>query len=123
MILVDTAIWVDHLGKGDPLLEALLDADRVAMHAFVIGEIALGNLRDRDDTLEMLRGLPIVPIAEPDEVLAMLDTHALAGSGIGYVDAHLIASTLLADELRLWTRDKRLQAAAQRLGIAAHPIH
>lgn len=121
MILADTAIWVDHLNRTDAVLEALLDADCVLMHPYVLGEIVMGNLRRRTGTLADLRDLTQAPVAEPEELLAFVERHALFGAGIGYVDAHLLASTLLASEARLWTRDKRLHAAAERLGIAAKP--
>ncbi|MFA6116282.1 MAG: PIN domain-containing protein [Sphingomonas sp.] len=118
MILVDSSVWVDHLRSGDPLLTDLLTAGQVLVHPFVIGEIALGNLRQRHTVLGALQGLPQAVVAEDKEVLDFIDRHALSGLGIGYVDAHLLASTLLSAST-FWTRDKRLHGAAQRLGVAA----
>jgi len=120
MILADTSIWADHLGPGDAMLAALLEAGEIVLHTYVIGEIAMGNLRQRARILDDLHDLPITPVAHPAELLAFIDRHALFGTGIGYVDAHLLAGTLLLPGTRLWTRDKRLHAAAERLGIAAH---
>ena len=117
MILVDSSIWVDHLRSGDPDLVDLLAATQVLAHPFVIGELALGNLRQRDSVLGALRDLPRATVASDDEVLGFIDRHALAGLGIGYIDAHLLASTRLSGA-NLWTRDKRLHGAATRIGVA-----
>jgi predicted nucleic acid-binding protein len=119
MILVDTSIWVDHLHKGDPVMVRLLDEDSVMMHPFVYGEIALGSLRDRRSTLDELMTIPRAEIAHNDEVMAFINAKKLHGSGIGFVDAHLLASVLLSPEGLLWTRDRRLQAAAEALGVDA----
>lgn len=118
MILVDTSIWVDHLRRGDARLAALLDEAAVLAHSFVIGEIACGNLTDRERVLSLLHMLPAAVSAEPDEVLAFVGRRKLYGQGIGYVDAHLLASIALTPGSALWTRDKRLLAVAQRLGCA-----
>lgn len=123
MILADSSVWIDHLGRGDAILTSLLHAERIVMHAYVMGEIALGSMRDRQRVLRELRKLPALPLVRPDELLLLIDQHALAGSGIGYVDAHLLASTLLTPGTRLWTRDKRLQSAAERMGVAAKPVN
>ena len=89
----------------------------------MVGEISLGNLKPRATTLAELNALPRVPVATPADVIDVIEDHRLYGTGIGYVDAHLLASTLLAPGTRLWTRDKRLDAAAERLGIAAKPLN
>jgi predicted nucleic acid-binding protein len=52
-------------------------------------------------------------------VLRFIDREALYGRGIGYVDAHLLASARLTAGGSLWTRDKRLHAVAGQLGLAA----
>lgn len=120
MILVDTMIWADHIARPDPLLFRLLNEDRIAMHPFVIGELALGNLRDLS-ILGALDELPKTPTAFDVEVLDFIERHELPGSGLGYVDAHLLVSARLGDDVRLWTRDRRLDAAARRLGVAHGP--
>ena len=118
MILVDTSVWVDHLRSGDAQLVALLEHGGVAMHPFVVGEIACGSLTHRVAILELLRELPAASVAESEEVLGFIERHALHGKGIGYVDVHLLASVALTPGARLWTRDKRLQAAAEDLACA-----
>jgi predicted nucleic acid-binding protein len=119
MILVDSSVWIDHFRRNDPILARLLDAREILTHPFVIGELALGSLGQRDVILGALRGLPRAVVASDDEVHAFIDRHALQGSGIGYVDAHLLAGTLLTADAQLWTRDKRLHQMAARLAIEA----
>jgi predicted nucleic acid-binding protein len=121
VILVDTSVWVDHLRTGDRVLGQLLDSGGVLGHRFVTGELALGNLRERDLVLNALRELPQATVASDDEVLHFIDRQALFGLGIGYVDAHLLAAVLLTLGAKLWTRDRRLQAAATQLGLATAP--
>lgn len=119
MILVDTSIWIDHLRTGDPGLAALLQVSHVLGHAYVTGELALGRLSRRQEILALLANLPQARSASAAEVTTLIETRHLFGLGIGYVDAHLLAATLLADGARLWTRDKRLAGAAAALGLAA----
>jgi predicted nucleic acid-binding protein len=119
VILVDTSVWVEHLHTGNEELAALLDGGEALAHPFVIGELALGNLQRRETFLSALRDLPQAVVAEDDEVFRMIDRQALFGRGIGYVDAHLLASTRLTSGIKLWTRDRRLQAVATQLGLAA----
>jgi predicted nucleic acid-binding protein len=118
LILVDTSVWVDHLRRGDAELADLLERGGVVMHPFVIGEIACGSLADRSSILELLQDLPAAVVADNDEVLGFIERLGLHGKGIGYVDVHLLASVKLTDGARLWTRDKRLRAAAGDLGCA-----
>jgi hypothetical protein len=120
LILVDTSVWVDHLRRGDPGLVDLLERSAVLMHPFVVGEIACGSLRDRESILELLQDLPAAVVATPDEVLKFIGSHALHGKGIGYVDAHLLASVALTPGTRLWTRDTKLRRIADTFGCA-HP--
>jgi hypothetical protein len=120
LILVDTSVWVDHLRRGDAGLVDLLERSAVLMHPFVVGEMACGSLRDRDSILELLQDLPAAGVASPDEVLTFIDSQVLYGKGIGYVDAHLLASVALTPGARLWTRDTKLRRAADSLGFA-HP--
>ena len=118
MILADTSVWVDHLRAGNKTLVALLDAGMVLAHPFVIGELALGNLRQREIVLSALADLPRASVATDAEVLRFIDHHALPGRGIGYIDAHLLAAVKLTAGTELWTNDKRLHAAAVQLGLA-----
>lgn len=121
MILVDTSIWVDHLRRADPLMSSLLDQGDVLMHPFVFGEIAMGDLRPRDKVLHWLSRLPKLLPARDSEVLALVDGASLFATGIGYVDAHLLAAVRLVPDAQLWTRDSKLLAIAERLSVAARP--
>jgi predicted nucleic acid-binding protein len=119
MLLIDTSVWIDHFRKENPRLSADLVGGRVLIHAFVLGELALGRALRFSEIVEDLSELPNATIAAPAEVLSLISRAALAGTGIGYVDAHLIASTLLTPHSRLWTRDRKLREVAERLSIAA----
>ena len=117
MILVDTSVWVDHLRDGDDGLRAVLHDGHVVTHPFVIGELACGVIRRRDEVLELLRALPAARIASHGEALGLVETHRLAGAGMGWIDVHLLAAARLS-HFQLWTRDQRLLAAARRLNVA-----
>jgi predicted nucleic acid-binding protein len=118
MILVDTSVWIDHLRAGDRHLADLLNNSQVLAHPFVIGEMACGNLHKREDVLRLLNALPRAPVAFQEEVLHFIECNKLMGQGIGFIDAHLLASTALADATFIWTRDKRLQKSARKLKLA-----
>ena len=119
MILADTSIWIDHFRRSDLRLARFLDRGDVVMHPFVLGELALGYVPRIAEMIEDLRTLPRAIVADTDEVLKFIAHRKLSGSGIGYVDAHLLAAVALASETFLWTRDKRLYTAAQSLSLAA----
>jgi predicted nucleic acid-binding protein len=119
MILVDASVWIDHFRAPDATLEGLLSKGAVLTHPYVIGEIALGQLRSRSEAIAMLRRLQKTEIARDPEVLRFIDRYKLYGLGIGYIDVHLLASTILTDGSSIWTRDKRLRAAAESMSIAA----
>ncbi|MGJ7505816.1 type II toxin-antitoxin system VapC family toxin [Variovorax sp. GT1P44] len=123
MILVDTSVWIDHFARGDSALQSLLEEGEVLMHPFVVAEIALGSLPQRDETVGALQALPEIPLARHTDVMAFLRNERLFGIGIGYVDLHLLAATCLADGARLWTRDRRLLQAAHKLNLAAFAPH
>jgi predicted nucleic acid-binding protein len=118
VILVDTSVWVNHLRNNNSALSGLLEESRVLCHPFIIGELACGNLKARGPILEHLSHLPSSPVADHDEVLALIERRKLWGTRIGYVDAHLLASAILGDSA-LWTADRTLAAQAKRLRIAA----
>lgn len=121
MILVDTAIWVDHWRSRDEILAAMLLERRVVMHPFVIGEVALGSIGDREDIVASMRALPQLAPAHHAEVLRFIEAETLFGTGIGYIDAHLLAACRLTQGAKLWTRDKRLATVARRLNLAGGP--
>jgi predicted nucleic acid-binding protein len=122
VILADTSVWVDHLAGRNRELAALLDAGMVLAHPFVIGELALGELRQRVLVLDALLNLPRAAVATETEVLHFIERQRLFGRGIGYVDVHLLAAVRLTPGAALWTRDRRLHGAAEQLGLAMrHP--
>ena len=116
MTLVDTSVWIDHLRTGNDGLAALLDSNLVLIHPFIIGEIACGNLRNREYVLSLLQALPPSVQARDNEVLVLVQNRRLYGSGVGWIDVHLIASALLSDAA-LWTLDQRLGDAAREAGV------
>lgn len=116
MVLVDTSVWVDHFRFGDPQLAALLEEGEVVCHPFIIAELACGILPDRADTLGRLKDMPHVDVASQEEILSMIDTHRLMGTGLGFVDVHLLASARLS-MIPLWTRDLSLKKAAAKLDV------
>ena len=118
MILVDTSVWVDHLRAGDAQLAVLLKRSAVAMHLMVLGELACGNLKDRETLLALWRNLPQLTAATDAETLFFLERNRLWGRGIGYIDVHLLAAASLNAGTRLWTRDRRLRETAERRGLA-----
>jgi predicted nucleic acid-binding protein len=118
VILVDTSVWVDHLSAGDKALTDLLDTGMVLAHPFVIGELALANLRQREVVLGALSDLPQANVATDAEVLHFIERHALFGRGVGYVDVHLLVAVRLTAGAALWTHDKRLHGVADQLGLA-----
>ena len=118
-MIVDSSIWIDHLRREEPRLTKFLIGKKALMHPHVLGEIALGCIGNREAVLNRFLRLPTPNVAEDGHVLDIIDRQGLWGSGIGYTDAHLVASALLTPDGRLWTRDKRLRRVAERLSIAA----
>ena len=123
MILVDTSVWVDHLRQGENTLRQLLTQGLVCSHPMVIGELACGNLQNRAKLLSLWQNLPSSVEASHEEVLTFLESQRLMGTGIGFIDMHLLASCLLSGNTRLWTRDKRLAGIARSLDIAFSSHH
>ncbi len=120
MILVDTSIWVRHFRQGTGVLLQALEDGLVLAHDFVIGELVLGALNPREKVIGELNQLPKLMRADNAEVLTLIEAAGLSGSGIGYIDAHLLASLRLHPKSALWTGDLRLIAAAKRCGIAVY---
>ena len=116
MILVDTSVWIDHWRAGNQVLADLLLEEQIVCHPFVIGEVACGRSRRRAQILSLMKNLGQTPAVTHDEALAFIDAQGLVGSGLGWIDIHLLASAAVAGE-QLWTRDTRLGRAAGRLGI------
>jgi predicted nucleic acid-binding protein len=118
VILVDTSVWIDHFRRSEPGLVTLLESDEVLAHPFVIGELACGNMRNRQEILRLFRRLPDAPIATHAETLAFIEQRSLMGRGVGYVDVHLLAAVAISGTARLWTRDKQLDSVAARFNLA-----
>ena len=117
MILADTSIWVDHFRRPNAEMIERLTARHVLIHPFVIGELACGTLPDRA-VLQRLDDLPQIVQATHDEVLLLIESHRFMGRGIGYVDAHLLASVIRDGSVSLWTRDRRLAQISEEVGVA-----
>jgi hypothetical protein len=117
MVLVDTSIWVNHLRKGDRQLERLLVDGDVACHPYIVGELACGNIKNRHEILTLLQALPSTTTADITEFLFFVEQNQLSGTGIGFVDVHLLASAKLSG-IPLWTADKKLRDAALHLKVS-----
>lgn len=121
MILADSSIWIDHFRHGDSELTKIIRDDRLLCHPFIVGKLALGSLRDRDAVLTFLAAQREAVVATHAEVMTVIDRYSIFSMGIGYTDAHLLTSTLLDRRSSLWTRGKRLTAAAKKVGAALYP--
>jgi predicted nucleic acid-binding protein len=118
MILVDTSVWIDHLRRANAALALALSEGQVVQHPFVTAELALGSLSEREKFVTMLGYLPAAPVADQAALLCFVADHQLFGTGLGMVDAHLLASAADQPDLCLWTLDKRLSIHAERLGLS-----
>ena len=114
MVLVDTSVWIDFLRKGDPLLSDLLNEGKVITHPYVIGELRLGNIPKRKSFLSLIENLPLCTQATNEEVTFLIEENKLHGKGIGYIDAHILASAIIS-AAPLWTLDKRLDSISKKL--------
>lgn len=117
MILIDTSVWIDHFRMAEPMMERLTEEETILMHPLVFGELSMGNFAKRSTVLQWLADLIPAALADHDEVLGLIDSQALHGKGLGFIDAHLLASALLMPGAQLWARDKRLVSAAAAAGI------
>jgi len=116
VILVDTSVWVEHFRHGSPRLAALLNADQVLCHPFVLGELACEYLQKRVEILGLLGALPGARLAEHREAIHLVESARLYGLGLGWIDVHLLVSALLT-QCGFWTLDKTLHQIAQSLKI------
>ena len=117
MVLVDTSVWIEYFRKGHARLEELLNNTDVSIHPFIIGELACGTIKNREEILNLLQTLDSSPEISLQEILRFIEMNKLQGKGIGFIDVNLLASSLLSD-CRLWTNDKKLHNIAQKMGIA-----
>jgi predicted nucleic acid-binding protein len=117
MILVDTSVWIDHLRNGNSKLSNLLVENRVTCHPFIIGELACGNLHQRQKILSLLKALPTTDEVKISDVLEFIELQNLMGRGIGIVDITLLFAAY-THQIELWTEDKRLKKVAQDFNLA-----
>lgn len=117
MVLVDASVWVAHLRIGVPALARTLNGGAALGHPHVVGELACGNLHNREAILALLADLPQAVLATHEEALACIEGNRLSGKGLGWTDVHLLASALLTP-VRLWTLDEALAREAKRCGVA-----
>lgn len=122
VILIDTSLLADHFRAADPLVARLLEEGRTLCHPFVIGELMMGSPRNRREIAELLNRLPQVQVALDGEVLDFVEEHGLFGTGLGYIDAHLLLSVQLTPGASIWTRDRRMAKAAERLAVYASEV-
>ncbi len=116
MVLVDTSVWVSHLRHGNSKLQKLLQEGRVASHPFIIGELACGNISNRTEIISLMQALPMLDAVEHEELLLFIEHNKMMRKGLGFVDVHLLAATMLAG-IPLWTQDKKLKKACSQLSI------
>jgi predicted nucleic acid-binding protein len=116
LVLVDTSVWINHLREGDKNLTILLENGLVACHPFIIGELACGNMKNRNEIINLLNALPSVPLLEHYEIMEFIEGRKIMNQGIGYVDVHILGSAIIA-ETPLWTLDKSLNKIARELAI------
>ena len=119
MLLVDTSVWIRFLAGREPFagrLDALLEREEVLGHEMVFGELLIGERRDRSMLLASYDVLPRAPTVPHREVVEFVRGRRLQGRGIGWIDAHLLASAVVA-RTRMWTADASLDAVAADLGI------
>jgi predicted nucleic acid-binding protein len=119
VILVDSSVWIAHFDTPNGSLNELLRMDQAGMHPFVLGEIALGYMRNRESIMSELRELPPLIVVDNEEVLDFIMQNRLSGLGVGYVDAHLLISTAATAGCSIWTFDQRLRRAAQKLSLSS----
>lgn len=121
MILVDTSIWIEHLARPVPALASLISDSLVVQHPFVTGEILAGNPTRRDLLVFALRKLPPIEPVDEDRFHEFLEDSRLWGTGLGFVDIHLVAAAASIPGTRIWTSDRRMFAEAAKLDLAYRP--
>lgn len=119
MIIVDTSIWVAHIQGKQTQLDDRLGEVAVLLHPFVLGELLLNGLPKRGPfSQESLEEYAIAPVASSLEVASFIQWAKLAGTGVGYVDSHLLVSARLLPSGTIMTLDNDLKAQAERFDVA-----
>jgi predicted nucleic acid-binding protein len=116
MVLIDTSAWIDHFNRSDPVLQFLLNEYDAATHPFILGELACGNFKNRNEIFALLSNLPAITTISTDEYFVFIEKNKLYGSGLGFVDIHLLASSLIS-QCTIYTKDKNLLSAAHSFNI------
>ena len=122
MVLIDTSVWIDHFNRSDPVLQFLLTEYEAAIHPFVLGELACGNFKNRKEIFELLSNLPSIAEISTEEYFVFIEKNKLYGLGLGFVDIHLLASSLIA-QCSIYTRDKTLLNVANSLKVGYKQSH
>jgi len=120
IVLVDTSVWIRFLSNRAPYaarLGELLSRDDACGHDFVYGELLIGDVGGRKQLLADYERMHQAPVVPPADVVAFVRHRRIHGRGIGWIDAHLLASSLVG-RVKLWTTDPRLLALAKELGVA-----
>ncbi len=116
-VLADTNIWCRYFRQGEETLSSLIEYDFLAIHPLVIGELSVGNLPSRKQTLVALHAFHPVRAASFEETHHLIEQHKLWGKGLQWNDLSILASVLASDDVLLWTEDKRLAEAALDFGV------
>ncbi len=116
MLLIDTSIWVAHLRSGNHPLKKTLYHGEALCHPLIIGELACGTIKNRDEIISLLQSLPLAEVAENDDVLKFIEINHLMGLGLGFIDMHLLASALLSKN-PIWSLDKKLNSVSARFNL------
>ena len=119
-VLIDTSVWLRFLRGEEAGLVAQywITSGQALVHPFVVGELLLGGLSAENEAL--LRSLPWSAPPSLEELYDFIRRHHLAGTGIGWVDAALLAAARAAGA-QLATYDTPLARCARQLD-AATPV-
>ena len=122
LVLVDSSMWVRSWRPGflevRASLHRLIEADRVAGHPFVFGELLVGDRGTRREALALYPETATVVLPVPHEdVVVFVQQHRLSGRGLGWIDCHLLA-TVVQHRLWLWSADTPLMRAARLFDVA-----
>lgn len=120
-ILADTDIWCNYFSQGNPHLAQLIEHDLIAIHPLIIGELAVGNLIERQQTIQDLRAFQTIKPASDDEALLLIQHHKLWTKGLQWNDLIILASVITTPGTLLWTQNRRLSEIAQQFSVSYTP--
>lgn len=125
MILADTSVWIRHFAGREPYWSALgrlLGAGQIVGHELVCGELLIGVSpgRSREKLVTALKLQPWLAVVAHEQVEAMVGARGLAGRGLSWIDAHLLAAALVS-KCQLWTADEVLATVAESVGVRWMP--